>query len=88
MNLIPFIILVHGLMGIWSHTAPGIFNPSAFAIQIDFFGLNATDGAFIVRAITDILMLGAAGLILAWIIIDWILIGLISGLRECCKDEL
>ena len=33
-------------------------------------------------------MLGATGLILLWIVIDWILIGLISGCRDCCKDDL
>lgn len=39
-NLIPFILLVHGLMGTWARTSPGIFNSSAFfyVIDVSIFG--------------------------------------------------
>lgn len=35
-NLIPFILLVHGVMGIWARTAQGVFDESAFFKVIDF----------------------------------------------------
>ena len=71
-------------MGIWSHTVTGIFNSSAFLISIDV----GTTHEIIARALGDILMLGATGLVLFWILIDWIFIGCISSLKECSKDDL
>lgn len=32
-NLIPFIILLHFLFGIWSHTADGIFSLSSYVVH-------------------------------------------------------
>jgi sorbitol-specific phosphotransferase system component IIBC len=29
-NLIPFIIFIHGLIGIWGRTAEGVFLPGSF----------------------------------------------------------
>lgn len=71
-------------MGVWSHTATGLFSSSAYILNVDF----GVDSPVLVRGLTDVLMLGATALILLWIIIDWILIGFISGLKDCCKDEL
>lgn len=83
-NLIPFIILIHGLMAVWSHTVSGFFASDANPID-----LNLDVGSDIVnRALTDILLLGATGLILLWIIFDWIILGFCSCLRDCSKDEL
>lgn len=84
MNLLPFIILVHGLMGVWSHTTTGIFASSSFILTLNV----STSTSIFVRALTDVLMVGATAAILAWIVIDWILIGIISGCRDCCKDDL
>ena len=84
MNMIPFVILIHGLMGVWSHTVTGIFDPSVYVVSLGI----TVDIDIVARALTDLLMLGATALILLWILIDWILIGLISGCRECCRDSL
>ena len=84
MNMIPFVILVHGLMGVWSHTVPGLFNSSVYVVSLNI----TVDSAIVTRALTDLLMLGATALILVWIVVDWLLIGFLSGCRECCKDSL
>ena len=84
MNLLPFIILVHGLMGVWSHTTTGIFASSSFVITLNV----STSSSVFIRALTDVLMLGATAAVLAWIVIDWIIIGIISSCRDCCKDDL
>ena len=34
-NLIPFIILVHGLFSVWGHTVTGVYDFSAFFLSID-----------------------------------------------------
>lgn len=83
-NLLPFIILIHGLMAVWSHTVPGFFASDANPINLN---IN-TDSEIVNRALTDILLLGASALILAWIIFDWIILGFCSCLRDCSKDDL
>ena len=39
MNLIPFIILVHGFIGLWGRTATDVFESSAYMINLQF-GIN------------------------------------------------
>jgi hypothetical protein len=82
-NLIPFILLVHGLMGIWGRTADGIFNDAAFFKIID---LNVVPGIVLQRAIADIIMLGMTAIIAAWIIFDFTIVTFFNYLRESCKD--
>lgn len=83
-NLIPFIILVHGLMAVWSHTATGIFSSNVYLITFEF----DFNQAIFTRALVDILLLGASALILVWIVFDWVIIGFIGMCRDCSKDDL
>lgn len=84
-NLIPFILLVHGVMGIWARTATGIFDTSAFFRVIDF---TQIPNQILQRAIADIILLGATAIVAAWIIFDFTIVTLFRALRESCKDEL
>ena len=77
-NLIPFIILVHGILGIWGRTADGIFDDSAFFMVIDFVTL---ENVVVKRAIADIILLGASAIVLAWIIFDYTLVTLFGALK-------
>ena len=77
-NLIPFIILIHGVLGIWARTADGIFDDSAFFKVIDFL---AIPNIVVQRAIADIILLGATAVVLAWIIFDFTLVTLFRALR-------
>ena len=83
-NLLPFIILIHGVLGIWGRTADGIFDNSAFFSVISL----KLDNPVVLRAITDIIMLGASAVILAWIIFDYTIVNCFGALRQACKDEL
>lgn len=78
-NLIPFIILVHGAMGIWARTADGFFHDSAFFYVFDFSTLLSNQVAL--RAITDIILLGATAVVLVWIIFDFTIVTLFRALR-------
>jgi hypothetical protein len=80
----PFILLVHFLMGIWSHTADGIFHISSYVVKLDF----AIFGGDLDRVFVDIIMVGAGALILAWIVFDFTIISFLKQLSDCFKDEL
>ena len=71
--MLPFIILIHGLFSVWSHTVEGFFNFEVFFINIE---LPANPGEIATRAMNDIIQLGATGLILIWIIADWTIFAL------------
>lgn len=83
-SILPFIILLHALVGVWGRTADGIFSDDAW-FKVSAQGMNSW---FIDRAIQDIILLGAAGLILGWIIFDFTVVNCCGALKECCKDEL
>ena len=76
-TLLPFIILVHGLMGVWGRTADGIFDSSAFFIKLDLGYHNK----YLDRAVSDIILLGASGLILVWIIFDFTVVNFCGALK-------
>lgn len=77
-NLIPFILLVHGLMGIWARTSQGFFDDSAFFHVID---LTILPSGVVQRGVKDIIILGATALVLLWIIFDFTIVTLFSFLR-------
>lgn len=86
-GLIPFVILLHFLMGIWSHTAEGVFNAGSFVIRLDLsFVENSSE--VVQRAFVDILMLGGAGLVAAWIIFNYTFLKLFTIVSDCYKDEI
>lgn len=83
-NLIPFIILLHSLFSIWSHTA-GIFTSDAPLISFNWTIFNHS----LDRIFSDIIILGQAAFILIVIVIDFTLISFFKWLGNCCcKDEL
>lgn len=87
-NLIPFIILVHGLFSLWAHTVPGFYLPEAF-ITFDLpVDIIETAGEVPARAVIDLIQTGATALILIWIVLDWTIFVFIGFLAEACKDEL
>lgn len=77
-NLIPFILLVHGLMGIWARTSLGIFDHDAFFYVID---VTIVPGLVLQRAITDIILLGATAIVLIWIIFDFTIVTFFRAVR-------
>lgn len=83
-KIFPFVILLHGLMGIWARTADGVFSSDSYIVQVNFGYHNQ----YIDRAISDIVMLAVIGLILLWIIFDFTVITFFGALSEMCKDEL
>jgi len=82
-NILPFIILAHGLFSIWSHTTPNIFqsNVQTFSLNLTVFS-NKVD-----RIFEDALMLAEPVLVAVIIIIDYTLVSFFEGLASCCKDE-
>jgi hypothetical protein len=34
-HFLPFVLLLHFLMGIWSHTADGVFNSTSFLVKFE-----------------------------------------------------
>ena len=84
-NTIPFIILLHSLFSIWSHTSGSIFTSSASVLSFNIAPFNHT----IDRVFKDGVILIEGAVILAAIIIDFTIIYLLGGLNDfCCKDEL
>jgi len=84
-TLLPFMILVHFLMGIWAHTADGFFSDSAYLIKNSFSFIG---GSFD-RVFKDLILLGALAVIVAWIVFDYTIISFFGLLQECCsKDEM
>lgn len=77
-NLIPFILVVHGLMGIWARTSDGLFDTDSFFYVID---LNILPGTIIQRAVKDIIILGATAVVLLWIIFDFTIVTCFSFLK-------
>jgi hypothetical protein len=69
-TLMPFILLVHFLMGIWSHTASGVFTSTAYVLKFSqpIFHSNLD------RILQDIPMLAAGGVVLAWIVFDFTIV--------------
>ena len=83
-NVIPFIILLHSLFSVWSHTA-GIFTTDAVPLSINITLFNHS----IDRIFSDIIILGELAFILIVIIIDFTLINFFKWIGSCCcKDEL
>ena len=83
-NVIPFIILLHSLFSVWSHTA-GIFTTDAVPLSINITLFNHS----IDRIFSDIIILGELAFILIVIIIDFTLISFFKWIGNCCcKDEL
>lgn len=82
----PFVILIHFLMGVWSHTAPGVFDNSSYIIKYDAAGIL---GKQFDRVFLDLIMLGGAGLVLLWIIIDYTIINFFGCIIDSClKNDL
>ncbi len=86
-GLIPFVMLLHFLMGIWSHTADGVFVDEAYVVKFANPMLEAR-GDLVKRAFVDILMLGGAAIIFAWIVFDYTVVKFFTTLVECFKDEI
>lgn len=84
-NLIPFIILVHGLFSVWVHTVDGFYDFSVFFLKIQFQG---DPGEVARRAMYDLIQLAAVALILVWIIFDWTIFAFCGAVMDACKDEL
>jgi hypothetical protein len=84
LTFIPFIILVHGLFSVWSHTTPGIFLTSSPLVRSSQTIFNST----LDRVFNDIIILGEPALILLVILLDLTIFNFIGFLIDCCKDEL
>ena len=74
-TIMPFILLLHFLMGVWSHTVNGVFNTSSFLIK---FNQHFFDGEMNKRIFLDLLMSGGAAIIAIWIIFDYTIINFFS----------
>lgn len=83
-NIIPFIILVHALFSLWSHTALGVFQTTSPLVR---FSWTIFHSGFD-RVFNDIIILGQAAFIVLYIVLDFTIINLFGSLAECCKDEL
>jgi hypothetical protein len=84
LTFMPFIILVHGLFSVWSHTTPGVFataSPLVSSSQIIF--RSTLD-----RIFNDIIILGEPVLVILIILLDFTIFNFIGFLVDCCKDEL
>lgn len=75
-NLIPFIILIHSLFSVWSHTSPGIFAADSPYFKFSWVIFNS----IIDRIFSDIIILGQAALILLVLVFDYTIISFISSL--------
>lgn len=82
-NLIPFILLVHGLMGVWGRTTPGVFDMNSFFNILDVSGANSS---IVSRAWMDIVLLIATAVVLVWIIFDFTINNLYRAIKESCKE--
>lgn len=82
-NLIPFIILVHGLFSVWAHTVDGFYNFDVFFLKIDFQG---DPGEIPRRGLNDLIQLAATALILVWIVFDWTIFAFCGVIMDACKD--
>ena len=72
-------------MGVWSHTAEGVFGSSAYIVEftMDVLGSNFN------RAFLDILMLGGVALILVWLVFDYTIISFFGFISDCfCKKDI
>lgn len=84
LTFLPFIILVHGLFSVWSHTTPGIFQTASPMVSMNLKIFNST----LDRIFNDIVILGEPALILLVIVLDLTVFNFIGFLVDCCKDEL
>lgn len=84
LTFIPFIILVHGLFSVWSHTTDGIFLSNAPLVRSGMTIFHST----LDRVFNDIIILGEPALILLVILLDVTIFNFIGFLIDCCKDEL
>lgn len=83
--MIPFALLLHGLMGVWGRTSPGIFSLSAyFKVLGDDININSS---IFNRALLDIILLAATALVLLWIIVYFSIFSCVEGIRNACKDK-
>jgi len=72
-------------MGVWSHTAEGVFDSGAYVVQLP----QRYFGGEIGRTWDDVPMLAGAALIIVWIIFDYTMISFCNCLHEICiKDDL
>lgn len=90
LSLIPFIILSHTLMSVWSHTTPGLMNDGVSIFSVPNIFLPSS----LSRVFIDMPMLIHVGAVLLFILIDVILINLFLWIHNCCtyttalSDEL
>lgn len=74
-TFMPFILLIHFCMGVWSHTAD-VFQRSSFMY---IFEQKVFDGQ-LNRVLLDLIMLAGLGIMVAWITFDYTIITLFSFL--------
>lgn len=85
-NVIPFIILIHGVFGVWARTADDIFDDAAFLRFFDFSRFVSHE--IVLRGLKDIILLGVSALVFIFIIFDFTLIKFFTMLADCCKNEM
>ena len=83
-NIIPFIILIHSLFSLWSHTASGIFGSNVPLVRFSWTIFHSSFD----RIFNDIIILGEVAFIILVIVLDFTIVNLFGSLAECCKDEL
>jgi hypothetical protein len=83
-TFLPWILLLHFLMGIWAHTASGVFDAGSYVVK---FGSDLVQGEVLSRAIKDIIMLGGGALIAVWIIFDYTVITFFRTMIDCCSKD-
>jgi hypothetical protein len=81
-TILPFILLVHGLFSLWSHTSPGIFDSNAPLIKLD---LKIFESDFN-RIFNDIIILAEPALLILIYVLDLTLFNFIGFLIDCRKD--
>ena len=81
-SILPFILLIHGLFSLWSHTSPGIFNTNAPLIKFD---MKIFESDFN-RIFNDIIILAEPALLIIIYALDLTLFNFIGFLIDCKKD--
>ena len=72
-------------MGVWSHTAQGVFSNTAYIVE---FSMDVLSTKFN-RVFLDILMLGGVALILVWLVFDYTIISFFGFISDCfCKKDI
>lgn len=84
LSILPFILLIHGLFSLWSHTSPGIFDENAPLVKLD---LKIFESDFN-RIFNDIIILAEPALLIMIYVLDLTIFNFIGFLIDCRKDEL